>query len=94
MICEVRSFGARRQYHSYHHISQSKGHGRTIRGNNGKTIDNQDSSSSSKIAPQDETEILLERAARIRALSAQINGVQYASRKVAETNRDERRYES
>ena len=70
----VTGFGARRQYHSYHHLSQQSTKKKTKK-NIKRTIHHSPSSSSLS-----ETEMLLERAAKIRALSAQIRAVELASR--------------
>ena len=59
----THGFGARRNYHSYHHISQSS---------QGRAKSSSSSPGVSSI--QDETERLLERAAHIREISAQCTG--------------------
>lgn len=83
---QVDAFGARRQYHSYHHISQKKETSRSLRRNIGKTYSpNDDVDSSTKSnnisSPSTtaamsliETELLLERAAHIRELNARRRG--------------------
>ena len=72
------AFGARRQYHSYHHLSQqTSSKKKNIKHGGNK----RDHSPLSSLAgnPQEQTEMLLERAARIRALSAQIREVELAT---------------
>ena len=67
----VEAFGARRQYHSYHHF-QAK---------NGKnSLRQSDRRASASI--QDETEMLLERAEKIRDISRRMQEVQLSSKPV------------
>ncbi len=74
------SLGARRQYHSYHHLSQNNTNNtRTLYKQNKPSAQNlsrrrsslPNSKSSTSMSIQDETEMLLERAAKLRALAAQ-----------------------
>lgn len=74
---EAEAFGARRHYHSYHHF-QSRSNRSSLK----QTSQEAKPSSNLKasISSQDETEMLLERAAKIRELSRQIQNVQLTSR--------------
>ena len=71
MTDSVHGFGARRNYHSYHHLSQKKQAKLSKPRPSAKSSARSSARSSST---EDETEELLERAARIREISAQFAG--------------------
>ena len=85
-IQSVVSFSARRQYHSYHHLSQYNKSYHSIEDNNSSSSVSIVTSRPQDEGKDDEIELLLEKAAKIRNLAAYVQQIKQKQRQVQLTS--------